>query len=210
MDGLAPGPDGPAGREGAAPAGGEPAGADEAVEWDVVPEQSEDVVPEQSEEAASEESGAPAGQGVIRRRRLVAAAIVVLLVVIGVLAWRLTDTGGGGSPKLGGTPAEVVALVNGLQRALAGGDYQTICDSLFTTAAREAAGGDNCPSVLAQAGAKIASPTLSIRSVAVGGDQATVSVLAVAAGQRAATDELHLVRQGGRFRIASAGLLPSK
>jgi len=202
MDGLAPAPDGPAGTEGAAPADGEPAGADEAVEWDVVPEQ--------SEEAASEQSGAPAGQGVIRRRRLVAAAIVVLLLVIGVLAWRLTDTGGGGSPKLGGTPAEVVALVNGLQRALAGGDYQTICDSLFTTAAREAAGGDNCPSVLAQAGAKIASPTLSIRSVAVGGDQATVSVLAVAAGQRAATDELHLMRQGGRFRIASAGLLPSK
>ena len=202
MDGLAPAPDGPAGTEGAAPADGEPAGADEAVEWDVVPEQ--------SEEAASEESGAPAWQAVIRRRRLVAAAIVVLLVVIGVLVWRLTDTGGGGSPKLGGTPAEVVALVNGLQRALAGGDYQTICDSLFTTAAREAAGGDNCPSVLAQAGAKIASPTLSIRSVAVGGDQATVSVLAVAAGQRAATDELHLMRQGGRFRIASAGLLPSK
>ena len=202
MDGLAPAPDGPAGTEGAAPADGEPAGADEAVEWDVVPEQ--------SEEAASEQSGAPAGQGVIRRRRLVAAAIVVLLVVIGVLVWRLTDTGGGPSPKLGGTPAEVVTLVNGLQRALAGGDYQTICDSLFTTAAREAAGGDNCPSVLAQAGAKIASPTLSIRSVAVGGDQATVSVLAVAAGQRAATDELHLMRQGGRFRIASAGLLPSK
>ena len=136
MDGLAPGPDGPAGTEGVAPAGGEPAGADEAVEWDVVPEQSEDVVPEQSEEAASEESGAPAGHGVIRRRRLVAAAIVVLLVVIGVLVWRLTDTGGGPSPKLGGTPAEVVTLVNGLQRALAGGDYQTICDSLFTTAAR--------------------------------------------------------------------------
>ena len=102
MDGLAPAPDGPAGTEGAAPADGEPAGADEAVEWDVVPEQ--------SEEAASEQSGAPAGQGVIRRRRLVAAAIVVLLLVIGVLAWRLTDTGGGGSPKLGGTPAEVVIV----------------------------------------------------------------------------------------------------
>src|SRR5205823_14268174 len=149
----------------------------------------------------------PAGQGVIRRRRLVAAAIVVLLLVIGVLAWRLTDTGGGGSPKLGGTPAEVVALVNGLQRALAGGDYQTICDSLFTTAAREAAGGDNCPTVLAQAGAKVTAPSVIPQSVAVARDQATVRVLASVAGERPATDELHLVREGGRFRIASAGLV---
>src|SRR5437764_15326127 len=153
----------------------------------------------------------PAVRGITEHRRLLVAALVVLVAVIGVLVWRLVDQGGGGGTrKVKGTPAEVVTLVNGLQRALAGGDYQTICDSLFTTAAREAAGGDNCPSVLAQAGAKIASPTLSIRSVAVGGDQATVSVLAVAAGQRAATDELHLMRQGGRFRIASAGLLPSK
>ena len=150
-----------------------------------------------------------AARGIVRRRRVVA-AIVLLIVVIGVLVWRLTDEGGGGPPKVVGTPAEVVSLVNGLQQALAGRDYQTICDSLLTTAAREAAGGDNCPSVLAQAGAKVASPTLSIRSVAVGGDQATVSVIAVAAGQRPATDELHLQRQGRRFRIASAGIVPAK
>src|SRR5205085_1278632 len=84
--------------------------------------------------------------------------------------------GGDGPPKVGGTPAEVVGLVNGLQRALVSRDYQAICDSLFTQQAREAAGGDNCPSVLAQAGAKVASPTLSIRTVAVAGDQATASV----------------------------------
>src|SRR5947208_14456214 len=88
----------------------------------------------------------PAPRGAVRRRRLIAAAIVVVAAAAGVLAWRLADQGGGGPPKLAGTPAEVVTLVNGLERALAGRDYQAICDSLFTSAAREAAGGDNCPS----------------------------------------------------------------
>jgi hypothetical protein len=156
---------------------------------------------------APDEQAAP---GAIRRRRLVAVAIVLVAIVAGVLAWRLADQGGGGPPKVGGTPAEVVTLVNGLERALAGRDYQAICDSLFTEAAREAAGGDNCPSVLAQAGAKIASPSLSIRTVAVAGDQATVSVIAAAAGQRPASDELHLLREGGHFRVASAGIVPTK
>src|SRR5437879_6109788 len=60
--------------------------------------------------------GSPA-RGIVQRRRVVA-AIVLLIVVIGVLVWRLTDEGGGGPPKVVGTPAEVVSLVNGRQRAL--------------------------------------------------------------------------------------------
>ena len=161
----------------------------------------EGTAPAQDEQSSS---------GAIRRRRLVLLAIVLVVIAAGVLAWRLADQGGDGPPKVGGTPAEVVGLVNGLQRALVSRDYQAICDSLFTQQAREAAGGDNCPSVLAQAGAKVASPTLSIRTVAVAGDQATVSVTAAAAGQRPVSDELHLLREGGRFRIASAGIVPSK
>ena len=83
----------------------------------------------------------PAVRGITEHRRLLVAALVVLVAVIGVLVWRLVDQGGGGGTrKVKGTPAEVVNLVTGLQRALAGRDYQTICDSLFTTAAREAAG----------------------------------------------------------------------
>src|SRR5438067_8680790 len=147
----------------------------------------------------------PAVRGNTEHRRLLVAALVVLVAVIGVLVWRLVyQGGGGGTRKVKGTPAEVVNLVTGLQRALAGRDYQTICDDLFTNAAREAAGGDNCPSVLAQAGARITNPTVSIRSLAVGGDQATIDVMAGAAGQVPASDELHLVREGGRLRIASA------
>jgi len=150
----------------------------------------------------------PAVRGITEHRRLLVAALVVLVAVIGVLVWRLVDQGGGGGTrKVKGTPAEVVNLVTGLQRALAGRDYQTICDSLFTTAAREAAGGDNCPTVLAQAGAKVTAPSVIPQSVAVARDQATVRVLASVAGERPATDELHLVREGGRFRIASAGLV---
>jgi hypothetical protein len=150
----------------------------------------------------------PAVRGITEHRRLTVAALVVLLAVVGVLVWRIADQGGGEGPrKVGGTAAEAINLVSGLQRALSGRDYQAVCDSLFTTQAREAAGGDNCPTVLAQAGAKVTAPSVIPQSVAVAGDQATVRVMASAAGQPPAADELHLVREGGRFRIASAGLV---
>ncbi|MBV9213955.1 MAG: hypothetical protein JOZ25_09970 [Actinobacteria bacterium] len=149
----------------------------------------------------------PQASATFRRRRALL-GLVVLLAVIGVLGWLLVGQGGGGGPQnVAGTASQVVTATNSLQHALAGRDYQTICDSLFTIGAREAAGGDNCPSVLAQNGARIASPAVSIRSVAVAGDRATVNVLASAAGQPTASDQIHFVREGGRFRIASAGIV---
>src|SRR5438876_9731982 len=153
----------------------------------------------------------PVARAIIRRRRVAVVALVVLVAGIGLLLHHFVDQGSGGGPaEVTGSAAEAVTLVNALQRALAGRDYQTICDDLFTNAAREAAGGDNCPSVLAQAGARITNPTVSIRSLAVGGDQATIDVMAGAAGQVPASDELHLVREGGRLRIASAGIVATR
>jgi hypothetical protein len=152
----------------------------------------------------------PGARVIMRRRRVALAALVVLIAGIGLLLHHFIDQGSGGPPTVGGSVAESVTVVNNLQRALAGRDYQTICDDLFTSAAREAAGGDNCPSVLAQAGARIAGPTVTIRTVAVGGDQATVAVMAGAAGQVPASDELHLTREGGHLRIASAGIVPTR
>ena len=131
-----------------------------------------------------------------------AAAALALVVVVVVLASRGDDR----PPLVSGTAAEAVAAVDAFQKAVAERDYASICDRLFSPAARVAAGGDNCQSVLAQAAATLRAPQVRITTVVVGRDRATVGVVASVAGQRPAPDVIRLVRQQGRFRIASAGL----
>jgi hypothetical protein len=134
---------------------------------------------------------------ILKRRVLAIAAVVVAAAAIAV-------TQVGGEPeRVSGTPAEVVATIDQFQAALTGRDYQTICDRIYSVHAREAAGGDNCPSVLAQAAARLRDPRLKITSIVLVEDRATVSVLASTASQRPALDGIELVREGGRFRIDS-------
>jgi hypothetical protein len=145
----------------------------------------------------------PPRRAIFRRRALVAVAAAVAIAVAVVLV-----EGGDEKkpPAVTGTPAEAVAVVSAFQRALATRDFATICDSLFSRRARAAAGGDDCQSVLAQATARIRRPSVQIRSVVLSrGGAATVGVLAGTASERPAADVIRLVRQRGRFRIASAG-----
>jgi hypothetical protein len=140
----------------------------------------------------------------IVRRRAVAAVIAAAVIALVVA---LVERGGDhGPPPVRGTAAEAVAAIESFQRALAARDYATICDELFARRARDAAGGDNCQSVLAQAAARLRMPVVEIRSIVLSrGGKATVGVLARTSGERPAPDVIHLVRQRGRFRIASAG-----
>jgi hypothetical protein len=145
----------------------------------------------------------PPRRSIFRRRALVAAVAAIAVAVAVVLV-----EGGDEKkpPAVTGTPAEAVAVVTAFQRALASRDFATICDSLFSRRARAAAGGDDCQSVLAQATARIHRPSVQIRSVVLSrGGAATVGVLAGTASERPAADVIRLVRQRGRFRIASAG-----
>ena len=141
----------------------------------------------------------------LRRRRLV--VVVAAAAAIGAAAVAIALTRGDGKPPaVRGTPAEAVAVVDAFRRALATRDFATICDSLFSRRARAAAGGDDCQSVLAQAAAKVRRPVVRIKSVVItGGGRAAVGVVASASGRPGAPDVIRLVRQGGRFRIASAG-----
>lgn len=133
---------------------------------------------------------------------MVGAAILVVVVAVVLIA----SGGDEGPPPVRGTAAEAVAVVEAFQRALGDRDFATICDRLFTPRARLAAGGDNCQSVLAQAATRLRTPTVQIRSVVLQrGGKAIVGVVAGASGDRPAPDVIHLVRQKGRFRIASAG-----
>ena len=108
-------------------------------------------------------------------------------------------------PRVSGSAREAVAVVQALERAIVAKDFARVCDELYTIEAREAAGGDECQSVLKQATANLRRPRITLRSLAVIGPAATVEVVAEADGRPAAADTIRLVRQRGRFRIASAG-----
>jgi hypothetical protein len=107
----------------------------------------------------------------------------------------------GASKQVGDTILE-------FERALADGDFATICGNLFTIEAREAAGGDRCPSVLQDTAGGLRSPDVRIISINVRGNTATATVRASVGGGPPVTDLIRLLRQGGRYKIVSAGPEP--
>jgi hypothetical protein len=109
------------------------------------------------------------------------------------------------APPVSGAPKQVVATIMELERALAAGDFATICTDLFTLEAREAAGGDRCPSVLQATAGGLRGPDVRIVSINVRGNTATAIVRARVTGGEPVTDAIRLQRQGGRYRIVSAG-----
>jgi hypothetical protein len=125
------------------------------------------------------------------------------IVVIAVVA--VIRSGDDGPPAVSGTPKEAVDLVETFRKALAARDFATICDELYTVEAREAAGGDDCQSVLAQETAKLRDPEVKIVGLTVRRDGAVVNVQASVSGERPVQDTITLVREKGKFKIASAG-----
>jgi len=120
---------------------------------------------------------------------------------------RLGDEASENQPPraVGEATRQVVATLRQFERALGGGDFATICGNLFTREAREAAGGDRCPSVLQDTAGGLREPNVQIVSITVRGNTATAVVRATVAGGRPVTDTIRLVRQDGRYRIVSAG-----
>ena len=139
-----------------------------------------------------------------RRRTVALAALAVVAVaaaaiVVAILSGR-QDT-----PPVSGAAKDVVATVRQFESALAGRDWGGICNRLYTTGAREAAGGSHCPSALAQSAGGLRDPRVKIVSVVVRGQAATVTVAASVNGKPPVTDAIQLQREDGRYRIASAG-----
>ena len=149
------------------------------------------------------------------RRRVVEAVrhplfLTALAGVLVVAVVSLLRDGGDGPAPVSGTPREAVETVEAFRRALAARDFAAICETLYTREAREASGGDDCQSVLAQEAAKLRDPELRIVGLTVASDGATVSVRASVRGQEPVPDTIRLVRERGRFRIASAGPAPGR
>jgi hypothetical protein len=147
-----------------------------------------------------------ASEAVHRRRRTVALAALAALgvVLIAVLVAKLS--GREDTPEVSGAAKDVVATVMQFETALANRDWAGICTRLYSARARAEAGGARCPANLAQSAGALRSPRVKIVSVVVRGQAATVTVSASVNGRTAVTDAIQLVREGGHFRIASAGV----
>ncbi|MEA2468000.1 MAG: hypothetical protein QOJ57_2126 [Thermoleophilaceae bacterium] len=115
-------------------------------------------------------------------------------------------SGSDDTPPVSGAAKDVVATVIQFQAALANRDWEGICTRLYSSRARAAAGGARCPATLAQSAGALRNPRVKIVSVVVRGEAATVTVSASVNGKPPVTDAIMLVREGGRFRIVSAGV----
>ena len=141
--------------------------------------------------------------GRVLRQPLFLAAVAGVLALVLIAVIRDSDDG---PPAVSGTPKEAVDTIEAFRRALAVRDFATICDELYTSAARAAAGGDDCQSVLAQETAKLRDPQVRIVGLTLTKDGATASVHASVRGQKPVADTIRLAREKGRFRIESRGV----
>jgi hypothetical protein len=102
-----------------------------------------------------------------------------------------------------GTVRAVGETVERLERAIARGDWQEVCDDLFTRSARGRAGGDACPRLLRADAEGLRRPRIRILRIEVEGERAQARVRSLARGQGPITDVIELRRQGRSYRVES-------
>jgi hypothetical protein len=105
----------------------------------------------------------------------------------------------------GGAVREVAGVVERLERATADGAFETVCDELFTAAARERAGGEDCERLTRSAAEGIARPRIEIETIELHPDLARVEITTRAAGQAEVPGVLELRRERGEWRVEALG-----
>jgi hypothetical protein len=124
------------------------------------------------------------------------------MAVAAALAPMGCSIGGDSEPQpVSGVPKEIAAAVDRLERAIGDGDYGQVCDRLFTKAAKERSGGDDCTKQVTAAAEGVTRPQIVIRGIDVQGNRATVKVATTAEGQARLIDTLRLRREDGRWLV---------
>jgi hypothetical protein len=124
------------------------------------------------------------------------------MATIVMLAPSGCSLGGDDDPKpASGAAAQVAATVDRLERAVADGDFATICNQVFTAGARQRAGGDDCVRQLRSAAEGLKRPRIEIQRIDVKDNRAVARVQTQAQGQALVGDELVLSREGGRWLV---------
>jgi hypothetical protein len=124
------------------------------------------------------------------------------MATIVMLAPSGCSLGGDDDPKpASGAAAQVAVTVDRLERAVADEDFATICNQLFTKAARQRAGGDECVRQTRSAAEGVKRPRIEIERIEVKDNLAIAKVRTAAEGQALVSDELVLSREGGRWLV---------
>ena len=130
-----------------------------------------------------------------------AAALAGIAVSLGAAGCSL---GGDEEPKPAtGATREIGAVVNTLERATATQDFRTICDDLFTAAARRRAGGRDCRRLLRESARDVRAPRIEVLGIEIERDRARVRVRTRARGQGPLPDVIELRRERGEYRVES-------
>ena len=111
--------------------------------------------------------------------------------------------GGGGDDDAGGLAREAAAVIEQLERSIVAGEFERICDELFSAEVRRQAGGGECPAMLERTSAGVKRPRIEVNEIKIEGATATVEVVTVANGQDRVEDTIRLVREAGAYRISS-------
>jgi hypothetical protein len=104
-----------------------------------------------------------------------------------------------------GPAKEVAAVIERFEKATREHDFTAVCAHLLATAVRSRAGGADCPRILGERARDVRRPRIRIDSIDVSGTTARAEVHTTAAGQASVANTIRLVREGGRFKIASLG-----
>ena len=100
-----------------------------------------------------------------------------------------------------GPARDIANVVDRVERATAERDFATICDELFTAAARERAGADDCERLTRSAAEGIARPRIDLKAIRIEGERARAEITTRAAGQAEVADVLELRREQGQWRV---------
>jgi hypothetical protein len=110
-----------------------------------------------------------------------------------------------GCGSASGDEQQVAATVRAFSSAAAARDYGRLCARILAPSLVEQVTsiGLPCEKALARGLGRVRDPALSIGTITVGGDRASVEVRTSAANQKPSSDTLQLVRVRGSWRIAS-------
>ena len=100
-----------------------------------------------------------------------------------------------------GAPREIAAAIDDLERASRAGGWGTICDDLFSAAARERSGGPDCTRLLRETAGDVRNPEIRLLSIELEQEGARAHVRTRSEGQAPVEDTVVMVREQGEWRI---------
>ncbi|HEY1360117.1 MAG TPA: hypothetical protein VGF21_17595 [Thermoleophilaceae bacterium] len=130
------------------------------------------------------------------------AALTAWIALIALSGCSLgSDDEKGKNEPAAGEAKQVAAAVSALDKAVRAGDWRTVCDRLFTPAARRRAGGRDCVRLVRSSAGDLRGARIELVGIEVSKAGAQAKVRTRSKGQAALTDTLVLKRAGGGYRI---------